>query len=159
MFHSFVNPAERIVTIDREMTRTRYSLKATNQSKENDSLSRGISKWLCPWGIVCKSSQANWCQRGRSSDSDTGELDDGTEDCYKTSSPWHVMKKLQLNTSTTNGGHFLEACFNETSEQYSCLESCDGVYRSFTGCCNNLDNKEYGQIIKFDSSNVLEFHY
>ena len=75
------------MTIDHEMTRTRYGLKATNQSKENDSLSRGSISWLCPWGIRCKKSQANWCQAARSSGSDTGELVDGTENCYKTSEP------------------------------------------------------------------------
>ena len=73
MFHSFVNPAERIVTIDREMTRTRYSLKATNQSKENDSLSRGIREWMCPWGIRCQSSQANNYIAVRSFDNDNTE--------------------------------------------------------------------------------------
>ena len=83
---------------------------------------------------------------------------EGIEKCYNASSPWHVKKKLQLRTSAKDGGHFQEACFKETLEQHSCSESCDGVYRSFTGCCNNLVNTEYGQIIKFESSNVLEFY-
>ena len=85
----------------------------------------------------------------------------GTIQCYNSSSPWHVMKSLQFNASSkgVDREHFQEACFKETSEQHSCSESCDGVYRSFTGCCNNLVNTEYGQIIQFDSSNILEFHY
>ena len=79
----------------------------------------------------------------------------GTKQCYNSSSPWHVMKSLQLNSSNygVDGGHFQEACFNETSEQHSCSESCDGVYRSFTGCCNNLVNTEYGLIREFHNLN------
>ena len=71
MFHSFVNPVERIVTIDREMTRTRYGLKAPNQSTEIEE--RGRFKWRCPWGIVCWSSQANWYQASRSFENDNTE--------------------------------------------------------------------------------------
>ena len=79
----------------------------------------------------------------------------GTTQCYNSSSPWHVMKSLQSNASNygVDREHFLEACFKETSEQHSCSESCDGVYRSFTGCCNNLDNTEYGLIREFDKLN------
>ena len=73
MFHSFVNPAERIVTIDREMTRTRYGLKATNQSTEIEALSRGKYKWRCRWGIVCQSSQANNYISWRSFENDNTE--------------------------------------------------------------------------------------
>ena len=80
----------------------------------------------------------------------------GTIQCYNSSSPWHVMKSLQLNADSNgvDGEHFQEVCFKETSEQHSCLESCDGVYRSFTGCCNNLDNPEHGLIREFDDLNV-----
>ena len=73
MFHSFVNPAERIVTIDREMTRTRYGLKASNQSTEVEALSRGRYRWRCPWGITCQSSQANNYQAMRSFENDNAE--------------------------------------------------------------------------------------
>ena len=71
MFHSFVNPV--VVTIDHEMTRTRYGLKATNQSTETEALSRGRFKWRCPWGIVCQSSQANNYQDVRSFENDNTE--------------------------------------------------------------------------------------
>ena len=82
MFHSFVNPAERIVTIDPEMTRTRYGLEATNQSTEVEDrntesftrlLGRGRFKRRCPWGIVCGSSQVNYYQAARSPGNDTVE--------------------------------------------------------------------------------------
>ena len=82
LFHSFVNPAERIVTIDPEMTRTRYGLESTNQSIEVEDrnkgsftrlLGRGIIKWRCPWGIVCKSSQVNNYQAVRSFENDNTE--------------------------------------------------------------------------------------
>ena len=66
LFHSFVNPAERIVTIYREMTRTRYGVETPNQSTEVEAVSRGRYKWRCRWGLTCQSSQANWYQSVRS---------------------------------------------------------------------------------------------
>ena len=150
MFHSFVNPAERIVTIYREMTRTRYGVEAPNQSTEVEAVSRRKKLEKCRFGIIKVSSEVNNIQATRSSGSDTG-----TENCYKTSNPWHVKKSLQLNAKSNSlaGKHFMEACFNETSKQYSCSEKCDGVYRSFTGCCNNLVNTEYGLIREFHNLN------
>ena len=142
------------------MTRTRYGVEAPNQSTEVEAVSRRKKLEKCRFGIIKVSSEVNNIQATRSSGSDTG-----TENCYKTSNPWHVKKSLQLNAKSNSlaGKHFMEACFNETSKQYSCSEKCDGVYRSFTGCCNNLVNTEYGQISdhrvqSFECSWVL-FHY
>ena len=65
-----------------------------------------------------------------------------------------VMKSLQLEAETKgeNGDFFKERCVNTTNDIYddSCPESCDGVYRTFDGCCNNLVNKQYGQTVKFN---------
>ena len=73
MFHSFVNPAERIVTIDREMTRTRYGVEATNQSTEVKAVSKGSEgRGRCRFGIISGSSEANNIQAVRSPDNDTG---------------------------------------------------------------------------------------
>ena len=69
-----------------------------------------------------------------------------------------MARALELSNGDS-GGFFREACVNLTSEQFSCNVTCDGVYRTFDGCCNNLINTEYGQIMKFYLSNVLEFHY
>ena len=42
----------------------------------------------------------------------------------------------------------MDICLNENRKKFSCdTESCDGVYRSYTGCCNNIyTNTEHGQI-------------
>ena len=163
------------------MTRTRHGIEDTDQSTDQNTGrnlgGRRINKRRCPWGITCKSQEANNKQGSRSSSSVTEdffrqfELNnnwvpmnlylrcDGIQNCYNSSSPWIVMKALQLNASSygVDEEHFQDACFKETSEQLSCQESCVGVYRTFTGCCNNLINTEYGQIIKFYLPNISEF--
>ena len=70
------------------------------------------------------------------------------------------MASLQLAASASGGtgtGFFRDICVDLTSQQLACTETCDGVYRTFTGCCNNLINTEYGQIIKFYLPNISEF--
>ena len=142
------------------MTRTRYGVETPNQSTEVEAVSRLKITKKCRSGIIDVSSEVNNVIVARSSGSDTE-----TENCYKTASHWHVKKTLQLSAKSNSLAekHFLEACFNETSKQHSCSKKCDGVYRSFTGCCNNLVNTEYGQISdhrvqSFECSWVL-FHY
>ena len=67
------------------------------------------------------------------------------------------MKSLQLEAEANgdNGDFFKERCVNTTNDIYSCPESCDGDYRSYNGCCNNMVNKQYGEIVKFDYNNRL----
>ena len=69
-----------------------------------------------------------------------------------------VMRSLQLEAEANgqNGDFFKERCVNITNDMYSCRpESCDGVYRTFSGCCNNLIHKQYGQIVKVDDENIV----
>ena len=75
--------------------------------------------------------------------------------CWNTGSNWIVMKSLQLEAEANgdNGDFFKEKCVNTTKDIYSCPESCDGDYRSYNGCCNNMVNKQYGEIVKFDHNN------
>ena len=70
--------------------------------------------------------------------------------CYKSDSNWYLMKSLQIKYKANGGSGklFKESCVNLTSESLSCSESCEGVYRTFSGCCNNLVNTEYGQAVK-----------
>ena len=70
--------------------------------------------------------------------------------CYKSHSNWYLMKSLQIKYKANGGSGklFKESCVNLTSESLSCSESCEGVYRTFSGCCNNLVNTEYGQAVK-----------
>ena len=67
---------------------------------------------------------------------------------------WKITKSIQLELEACgdNGDFFKERCFNEINQRYSCPESCVGVYRTFSGCCNNLINKQYGQIVKVDQN-------
>ena len=76
--------------------------------------------------------------------------------CWNTGSNWMVMRSLQLEAEANgdNGDFFKERCVSITNDMYSCRpESCDGDYRTFSGCCNNLINKQYGQIVKVDHNN------
>ena len=81
--------------------------------------------------------------------------------CFKSHNNWIVMRSLQSKDKASGGSgkFFKESCVDRTERSFACYESCEGVYRTFSGCCNNLVNTEYGQIIQFDSSNILEFHY
>ena len=75
--------------------------------------------------------------------------------CFNTGSNWMIMRSLKLKAEAygDNGDFFKENCVNTTNAIYSCPESCDGVYRTYSGCCNNLINKQYGQIVKVDHNN------
>ena len=65
---------------------------------------------------------------------------------------WFMAKSLNLgvtkNSDLYTGGFFMDICLNENRKKFSCdTKSCDGVYRSYTGCCNNIyTNTEHGQI-------------
>ena len=61
---------------------------------------------------------------------------------------WYIWKSLHLTARPAGDTAALEeACVDLDSEQSSCSESCDGDYRTFTGCCNNLLNTEHGQVV------------
>ena len=50
------------------------------------------------------------------------------------------------NRANSYGSFFREVCLNLSSEVSPCTEPCEDLrYRSFTGCCNNLDNPEFGE--------------
>ena len=70
--------------------------------------------------------------------------------CYQSHHNWFLMKSLQIKNKANGGSgeFFKESCVNLTSKSLSCSESCEGVYRTFSGCCNNLVNTEYGQAVK-----------
>ena len=43
---------------------------------------------------------------------------------------------------------FRDVCISLSSELSACTEPCEDLrYRTFTGCCNNLDNPEFGEKI------------
>ena len=80
--------------------------------------------------------------------------------CHSSQHNWMQMASLQLAASASGGtgtGFFRDICVDLTSQQLACTETCDGVYRTFTGCCNNLINTEYGQIIQFQNPNISQF--
>merc|ERR550532_3514694 len=108
-------------------------------------LAKGKYNKRCRWGFVCESSEANNVQVSDVRSLGNLTVGNGTDSCNGTiscdNSPyqWISMRSLQLNSSNTgNIDFFKEKCFNQTVEESSCRESCDGVYRTFTGCCNNL---------------------
>ena len=70
--------------------------------------------------------------------------------CYQSHHNWFLMKSLQIKNKANGGSgeFFKESCANLTSKSLSCSETCEGVYRTFSGCCNNLVNTEYGQAVK-----------
>ena len=60
-----------------------------------------------------------------------------------------IMTALQqtaaARTGEEDGGHFSERCQELSS--VACTESSDGRFRTFSGCGNNLDNPQYGEIL------------
>ena len=72
--------------------------------------------------------------------------------CYGNSHHnWFLAKSLHLEASkvqaqSDSAGFFMQVCVNENNKKFSCKnETCGGVYRTPTGCCNNLINLNYGQ--------------
>ena len=77
--------------------------------------------------------------------------------CYQSHHNWYMMRSLveKIKENGGSGKFFKESCVNLTSESLSCSETCDGVYRTFSGCCNNLVNTEYGQDVKCNYVNLI----
>ena len=50
------------------------------------------------------------------------------------------------NRASSYPGFFRDVCISLSSQVSACTEPCEDLrYRSFTGCCNNLDNPEFGE--------------
>ena len=57
------------------------------------------------------------------------------------------------NRASSNPGFFREVCLSLSSQVSACPEACEDLrYRTFTGCCNNLDNPEFGEDISCSTS-------
>ena len=53
-----------------------------------------------------------------------------------------------VENTASSPGLFHNVCISLSSQLSACTESCGDLrYRSFTGCCNNLDNPEFGEEI------------
>ena len=68
-----------------------------------------------------------------------------------------IMRSLQITaeqssapadsrTAARSFSFFRDICVSLSATQSDCSESCDGKFRTVTGCCNNLVHPQYGEI-------------
>ena len=66
-----------------------------------------------------------------------------------------IMRALQLTADqaapadskkgSRTFGFFRDICVSLSAPQAACTETCDGKFRTFSGCCNNLVKPQYGE--------------
>ena len=69
-----------------------------------------------------------------------------------------AANQAEESRASSEPGFFRDVCLNLSSELSACSEPCEELrYRTFTGCCNNLDNPDFGNFVNFYFSIMFKY--